>query len=136
MIWDGSRRTVLHSAQRVLVLKRAADFQEPVPFGDESLLRKGQFPFAGKDQERVRTTSLIKQRLARKDCKNLQANLPARRFSLANNQQWGCLPIRSFAFLVGSFEYCVVYCSKDRKSIDGDYYDPQFRVCLKNFAFC
>jgi len=30
MIWDGQRRTVLQSHQRVIVLKRSADLQEPV----------------------------------------------------------------------------------------------------------
>ena len=31
MIWDESRRTVLHSAQRVLALKRTADLQGEIP---------------------------------------------------------------------------------------------------------
>jgi len=41
---------VFFSDQRVLVLKRTTDFQEPVTFGGQSLLRYGQLRYAGKQR--------------------------------------------------------------------------------------
>ena len=41
---------VFSSDQRVLVLKRTTDFQEPVTFGGQSLLRYGQLRYAGKQR--------------------------------------------------------------------------------------
>jgi len=41
---------IFSTDQRVLVLKRTTDFQEPVTFGGKSLLRYGQLRYAGKQR--------------------------------------------------------------------------------------
>ena len=41
---------IFSSVQRVLVLKRTTDFQEPLTFGGQSLLRYGQLRYAVKQR--------------------------------------------------------------------------------------